>query len=275
MKRNKNLEKGIELAKQAVNLDVMDGYSWYLLGNSYMSAFFSEDYLDKSLKAFSQSEKIQKYENPDLYFNRASIFSYFERYSEGLRDYMKAHYIAPGLDAQTKAQKIVEFVIGTTRMIDQKKKLKTKKTADLVKSLPKTIGEVKFLSLKETEETLKYKVSPQPDLEAGENIGVIYCAKVICQIHKDSAIPVCFLAIDSKFEYTVISLYNINKKIENKIKYGDEILIRDPVLLFISIEFENKLLSYPSIRVMNLSDILVNEQTLSDVYSKAEAVTGI
>jgi tetratricopeptide (TPR) repeat protein len=275
--KKENLEKGIEMAKNAVNIDITDAHSWYLLGNAYMTSFFSTEkyeYLDNSLKAYTQSEKTQKYENPDLYFNRATIFTYFERYSEAIRDYMHANTIDPGLDAQTKAQKICEFVIGTTRMIEQKKKTQNKKTADLVKEIPKKIGEVKFLSLKETEETLKYTVKPQSELESGENIGAIFSAKVICHIHKEPEVPACFLVIDSKGTYSVVSLYNINKGIKDKIKYGDEILIRDPVLLFISIEYESRLMTYPCVRVINLSDVLVNEKTLADVYSKAEAVSG-
>lgn len=275
--KKENLNKGIELARQAVGFDIKDAHSWYLFGNSYMTAFFAMekyDHLDSALKAYTQSEKLEVYQNPDLYNNRATIFTYFERYSEAIRDNMKAHSIDPGLNAKEKAQKICEYVIGTCRMIEQKKKVQSKKTIDLVKSLPKKIGEVKFLSLKETEQTLKYKVLPQVDCETGENLGVIFCAKVICQIHKDPAVPACFLVIDSKSTYSVVSIYNINKGIKDKIKFGDEILIRDPVLMFISIEYEARLLSYPCIRVITLSDLLVNEQTLADVYSKAEAVSG-
>lgn len=273
--KEENLEKSIEVAKKAVGTNILNSHSWYLLGNAYMTSFFMTekyDSLDRSLKAYLQAEKNQKQPNPDLYYNRATIFTYFERYSEAIRDYMKANTIDPGLEAADKATKLCDFVIGTVRMIEHKKKSKSKTVTDLVKTIPKKIGEVKFLSTKESEKTLKYRVLPQADLEAGENLGVIFCGKVICQIHKDPAVPACFLCIDSKYNYTVVSLYNINKKVKDKIKYGDEVLIRDPVLLFISIEYDSKLMTYPSIRVINLGDILVNEQTLADVYSKAEAV---
>ena len=275
--KEQNLEKGIELAKKAVNSDVTDSHSWYLLGNAYMTSFFITEtytYLDKSLKAYQQAEKTQKYLNPDLYNNRATIFTYFERYSEAIRDYMQANTVDPGLGAADKATKICEYVITTVRMIAQKKESKSEKTAELVKSIPKKVGEVKFLSKTESDQTLKYKLLAQPDMEAGENRGVIYCGKIICQIHKEPEVPACFLCVDSKHNYTVVSLYNINKNVKNKINYGDEILIRDPVLLFISIEYESKLMTYPSIRVINLSDILVNEQSLADVYSKATVVAG-
>ena len=271
-----NLNKGIEFAKVAVNLDINDSHSWYLLGNSYMTSFFATekyDDLDKSLKAYMQAEKLQKYPNPDLYNNRATIFTYFERYSEAIRDYMRANTIDPGLNASDKAEQICSFVIGTTRMIEQKKSAKNKKIQDMVKTIPKKVGEVKFLSTKENDQTLKYKLQDQSELNAGENLGVIFCGKVICQIHKSPDVPACFLCIDSKSNFTVLSLYNINKGIKDKINYGDEILIRDPTLIFISIEYESRLLTYPCIKVINLSDILVNEQTLADVYSRVEAVS--
>jgi tetratricopeptide (TPR) repeat protein len=275
--KEENLEKGIELAKKAVGFGVANSHSWYLLGNAYMTSFFMTerfDNLDKSLKAYQQAENTQKDHNPDLYFNRATIYTYFERYSEAIRDFIKANTIDPGLNADDKATKLCEFVIGTVRMIEHKKNSKNKALTDLVKSIPKKVGEVKFLSTKETEQTLKYKLLPQSEMDAGENMGVIYCGKVICQIHKEPGVPACFLCVDSKFNYTVMSLYNINKNIKEKIKYGDEVLIRDPVLYFISIEYEGKLMTYPSIRVINLSDILINEQTLADVYSKATAISG-
>ena len=33
--------------------------------------------------------------NPDLYFNRATILEYLERYNEAVRDYNTAHSIDP------------------------------------------------------------------------------------------------------------------------------------------------------------------------------------
>ena len=274
--RLENINRGIEYARKAVNLELSNSHSWYLLGNAYMMSFFATekyDDLDKSLKAYLQSEKSQKYLNPDLYFNRATIFTYFERYSEAIRDYMKAHSIDPTMGAADKATSIWDFVMSTTRLIDQKNKLKNKNIHELVKTIPKKLGEVKFLSMKESDQTLKYKILPQSDMSAGENYGVIYCGKVICHISKSPDVPACILCIDSKSTYTVISLYNITKGVKDKLKYGDEVLIRDPVLMFVSIEYESRLVTYPCIRVINLSDILINEQTLADVYGKTEVVS--
>ena len=55
--------------------------------------------------------------NPDLFFNRATILEYLERYQEAIRDYEFAHAIDPNLGAETKANRIVDFVCSTSRSI--------------------------------------------------------------------------------------------------------------------------------------------------------------
>lgn len=39
--RTKNIQQGVEYAKEAVSLDTTDGISWAILGNSYLSSFFT------------------------------------------------------------------------------------------------------------------------------------------------------------------------------------------------------------------------------------------
>lgn len=38
--RIKNIQQGVEYAKEAVSLDTTDGISWAILGNAYLSSFF-------------------------------------------------------------------------------------------------------------------------------------------------------------------------------------------------------------------------------------------
>lgn len=83
----------------------------------------------------------------------------------------------------------------------------------------------------------------------------------------------CFLAVDFKFNFVVISLYHTSSETKAKLKYGDEILIRNPNLQFISLEKDKKLYSYPCIRVTSVSDILVNKIVIIDSYSKETLVT--
>ena len=55
--------------------------------------------------------------NPDLFFNRAIILEYLERYGEAVRDYNQAHTIDPNLNANTKAGAIINFVVQTCNLV--------------------------------------------------------------------------------------------------------------------------------------------------------------
>ena len=143
------LNDSIDYAKQAVTCDLGDSESWYVLGNAHLNNFFSGgqlyEHLDYALKAYSQSEKNQVFENPDLYHNRGTIYSYLEQYSKAIEDFDKAHSIDPNLGAKYQANNIKEFVFNVWKIIKKKGASKTDKMIKLVKSVPKTIGEVKFI----------------------------------------------------------------------------------------------------------------------------------
>lgn len=55
----KNIEKGLNYAKEAVQLDPQDGLSWAVLGNAHLSSFFGIQQNPKTLKsclsAYSQA----------------------------------------------------------------------------------------------------------------------------------------------------------------------------------------------------------------------------
>lgn len=53
--------------------------------------------LTLALKAYAQTERNLQEPNPDLYFNRATIYEYLERYAEAVNDYNLAHSIDPNL----------------------------------------------------------------------------------------------------------------------------------------------------------------------------------
>lgn len=65
-----------------------------------MTNFFTNkssdlEQLTLALKAYTQTEKNSKEPNPDLFFNRATIYEYLERYAEAIRDYNHANSIDP------------------------------------------------------------------------------------------------------------------------------------------------------------------------------------
>lgn len=75
----KFLTEGLNLAKEAVQLDPNDGESWLILGNSFLSmSFKAEDHsslIRKAFAAYDQAVKpTKKLQNvPDLYFNKAVV----------------------------------------------------------------------------------------------------------------------------------------------------------------------------------------------------------
>ncbi|KAK9115423.1 hypothetical protein Syun_022220 [Stephania yunnanensis] len=80
------LADSIKHAKEAVDLEVTDGYSWYNYGNAYLTSFFltgSRDFekLSMSSKAYLQAQKDKKMKiNPDLYYNYGTVNKYLENY---------------------------------------------------------------------------------------------------------------------------------------------------------------------------------------------------
>ncbi len=139
-------KESIGLATKAVGLDLQDSMSWYILGNAHLTNFFANNQsieeLNKALKAYAQAEKHQKEANPDLFYNRATIYEYLERYNEAIRDYAVCHRTDPNMHADKKADKIVDFFIHASNQIKGKK---SKKLSQMIKSVPSTLpGPVSF-----------------------------------------------------------------------------------------------------------------------------------
>lgn len=141
--KKKNYEASINLAKTAVGLDMKDPQNWYVLGNAHLTNFFvNEDInvgeLTSALKAYAQSEKnmSELSVNPDVYYNRATIYEYLERYNEAVADYNTAFKIDPNLDADKKANNVIGFVHRAYNAIVNKGKLKSNRLTSMVKSIP-------------------------------------------------------------------------------------------------------------------------------------------
>lgn len=74
--------------------------------------------------------------NPDMFFNRASILEYLERYGEAVRDYNSAHLIDPSLNGNMKAGAIIDFVVQTTNLVQSRSASKNRKHSELARSIP-------------------------------------------------------------------------------------------------------------------------------------------
>ena len=48
-------------------------------------------------------------------------------------------------------------------------------------------------------------------IEAGENRDVIVSAKIVSHLPKEQDVPLCFLIVDFKFNFSGVSIYHTNK----------------------------------------------------------------
>lgn len=214
-----------------------------------MTNFFTNgqdmEQLTLALKAYAQTEKNLKDPNPDLFFNRATIYEYLERYSEAVRDYNLANAIDPNLHGDQKAGRIIDFVVKTATLVLSRGSSKQQKMIDMVKTIPSTIsGTLKFPQRTETKDSQTYRVATIGDLQNGENVGAILTCKIVMHLEKHSEVPMTALIVDSAHNFCVASFYGTNKSLTEKVQNGDLLYIKNPQLIFTSLEFKQRLYSY-------------------------------
>lgn len=96
---------------------------------------------------------------------------------------------------------------------------------------------------------------------------MILSAKIVSHLPKEQDVPMCFLIVDFKYNFSVVSIYHTNKSLNDNIKPGDEILIKNPQIIHTSLEYRGKLYTYQTVKVTDITNVLINSQPLIDKYS--------
>lgn len=225
--RKSHVLASVDIAKQAVGLDIKDGYSWYVLGNAHLTNFFinrpSSEELTRALKAYGQAEGMMSVPIPDLYYNRGEAYRYLERYQESIAEFQKAHELDPGLNAESQITQIVDIV----KLINQKIKsscgIKKKALSSIFKAIPVTLKNQPFGS--------NYQISVLALLNSGRNQGKILVCRVLGSVSSNpDDTPAVFVACDSQGMFYCLSVYNTNPQIHQLINFESLIFIRDPLL---------------------------------------------
>jgi tetratricopeptide (TPR) repeat protein len=185
------------------------------------------------LKAYAQTEKNIKEPNPDLYYNRATIYEYLERYQEAVSDFTLAHQVDPNLKADQKCDDIIGFVSRSYNSISNKGKLKSNRLNSMVKSIPQSIPNMD-----------NYKICDISQLMNDENPGMMVSAKIVNSLHKGSDVPMCFLLVDYKHNFCVTSIYHMSTSVTSKIRPGSDVLIKNPHLVLIQLSFKGYQYNY-------------------------------
>ncbi|KAF2317838.1 hypothetical protein GH714_041153 [Hevea brasiliensis] len=228
----KLVEESIQHAKNAISLDVKDGYSWYNLGNAFLTSFFMTGAWDHSkllqaLKAYQNAEKDEGMKsNPDLYFNSATVNKYLENYERALSGFEAAALKDPSLNATEEVQKMVNLLDKLENL------LRGQARAKRLASMASSLAAVNFNS--------SYKRITVDLLLDGLNKAVAVAGKVLLFVKHDNVTPLYYLVCDSNQICFVLSVYGISN---DAIKEGDQLTLLEPHYHFVDFAWKEKVAS--------------------------------
>jgi len=276
----------VTCAKDALQLDMDDGVSWYVLGNAYLSLFFctqqNSKVLTLALNSYTKAEtvKANSKHNPDLHFNRAQAYRYKEEYHSALTGWACACELDPSWnEPKQKIDDLIKYLNKITNLIELKGKLKNRRIQNLVKSF--TVNDLGPYNRSKAPEEMKYVSCTLNELEEGVNLGKVISMKVLCNIADMTLVPFTYIAIDSNYEVFAATIFNLNEKAG--VIIGDTVVIPNPDLTSHDIEWKanvgadagsSDLLQwkFKCIRVNKPVDIVVNKSQLTPQhcsYTKA------
>ncbi|GFX14879.1 tetratricopeptide repeat protein 5 [Trichonephila clavipes] len=262
------IHESLEKAKEAVNLNIQDGKSWYILGNAYLSLYFSTDQnpnlLKQCLSAYNHafSDAAMKC-NPDLYYNWAMALKYDENYRMALENLEKAMKYDPFWNEPVEQlEMLVKHLENIQYMITKKGKMKPRKLKDLLGSLQK---ELTLTSPKESYTDKKGQIvilerCKFSGLQEGLNVDKILRGKVICHVYCTDSPSFTFCMIDEEESCFCVNVYNM---VQGKgVIIGDSVVIHQPFLQHFNFSFHDKTFSFSSVRVNSPLQLEVNKKKL-------------
>ncbi|XP_009003891.1 tetratricopeptide repeat protein 5 isoform X7 [Callithrix jacchus] len=255
----------VRQAKLAVQMDVHDGRSWYILGNSYLSLYFNTGQNPKisqqALSAYAQAEKVDRKasSNPDLHLNRATLHKYEENYGEALEGFSRAVALDPAWpEPRQREQQLLEFLDRLTSLLESKGKVKAKKLQSMLGSLrPAHLGPCSdghYQSASGQKVTLELK--PLSTLQPGVNSGAVILGKVVFSLTTEEKVPFTFGLVDSDGPCCAVMVYNIVQSWG--VLIGDSVAIPEPNLRLHRIQHKGKDYSFSSVRVETPLLLVVN-----------------
>ncbi|XP_019286154.2 tetratricopeptide repeat protein 5 [Panthera pardus] len=262
---SRHVMDSVRQAKLAVQMDVHDGRSWYILGNAYLSLYFNTGQNPKisqqALSAYAQAEKVDRMacSNPDLHLNRATLHKYEENYGEALEGFSRAAALDPAWpEPRQREQQLLEFLNRLTSLLESKGKVKTKKLQSMLGSLRPAhlgpCGDGRYQSASGQKLTLELK--PLSALQPGVNSGAVVLGKVVFSLTTEEKVPFTFGLVDSDGPCCAVMVYNMVQSWG--VLIGDSVAIPEPNLRLHRIQHKGKDYSFCSIRVETPLLLVVN-----------------
>ncbi|KAB0395464.1 hypothetical protein E2I00_003201 [Balaenoptera physalus] len=262
---SRHVMDSVRQAKLAVQMDILDGRSWYILGNAYLSLYFSTGQNPKisqqALSAYAQAEKVDRTasSNPDLHLNRATLHKYEENYGEALEGFSRAAALDPAWpEPQQREQQLLDFLNRLTSLLESKGKVKTRKLQSMLGSLRPAhlgpCGDGRYQSASGQKVTLERK--PLSALQPGVNSGAVVLGKVVFSLTTEEKVPFTFGLVDSDGPCCAVMVYNMVQSWG--VLIGDSVAIPEPNLRLHRIQHKGKDYSFSSVRVETPLLLVVN-----------------
>ncbi|KAM5339916.1 tetratricopeptide repeat protein 5 isoform 1-T1 [Glossophaga mutica] len=262
---SRHVMDSVRQAKLAVQMDIHDGRSWYILGNAYLSLYFNTGQNPKisqqALSAYAQAEKVDRTasSNPDLHLNRATLHKYEENYGEALEGFSRAAALDPAWpEPRQREQQLLEFLNRLTSLLESKGKVKTKKLQSMLGNLRPAhlgpCGDGRYQSASGQKVTLELK--PLSALQPGVNSGAVVLGKVVFSLTTEEKVPFTFGLVDSDGPCYAVMVYNMVQSWG--VLIGDSVAIPEPSLRLHRIQHKGKDYSFASVRVETPLLLVVN-----------------
>ena len=274
--KQKTAQESLDYAKKAISLDMSDGFSWYIYGN----AFFYKAFIDKTqykdlhlaLSAYNKAQdKVSKYKNPDLFYNRGVVHAYLEEYQSAFNDFKEAHNIDETLGSDKLCNDILEIVCNdvleivksSSKAIKNMCGLKPKKLAQILATIPHNL-----------KDDVKYELMKGNEFIEGINKGKLITGKIIAHVQSSFDVPISFVCVDYSSNFFCLSVYNISTEFVNNINYmTSTFVVLEPEVKKIKMtikEGENeKQVEYFCIQVSELNSFLVDGKFCSGYGSSS------
>ncbi|UJR38381.1 hypothetical protein I4U23_031051 [Adineta vaga] len=246
--RNRMIEESIQYAKQAVEIDVKDGASWYTLANSYVCFYFMVENHPKNLKqafsAYNLALKDPASENDgDLHYSRGVALQYHEDYAEALAAYEHALELdSENEDARNNQDQLLSYLRTITDLLACKGRIKPKKFKTLISILNET-------------PPFSNNIVPLQFLHPGENENGTYRGTVVASLGVQD-VKLMFILVDTEERCVLVTVYYVD--ISTSVSLGDIIEIPKPVYRLMDIEWRKEKFSIPSLRVDSPRNLKIN-----------------
>ncbi|GFG36093.1 hypothetical protein Cfor_03666 [Coptotermes formosanus] len=258
-----NIKQGVAYAKEAVELDANDGISWAVLGNAYLSSFFTLSQDPRTLKfcmsAYQRAEKdVVARSSPDLHYNKAVALKYEEEYELALQSFSCAQALDPTWEApQEKEKQLVKYLDSVQELVALKGKVKAKKLQQMVQSIEsKQLGPYEGGCYTAKNKTVTLEPVALKKLQLGINLEKVVLGKVVCSVHDDDVVPFTFCMIDREETCMAVTVYNLAQG--KGVIIGDTVAVPEPYLTKVHFKYKQKEWNFSSLRVESPVVLVVN-----------------